>query len=138
MYGTRFETIETLRFPISTKASTATTSPFSRTISGFTSTETMSSRSMATRERPTIVEINWLLLTAGSPRKASRRPCILNESIMEAAPTSSTGAGRNATSAMTSAITPPIPSITVGPNWGSTSIPAMSSRVPLIIGATNK
>ena len=132
------ETNETFRMPISTKASTATTSPFSRTISGFTSTETMSSRSMATRDKPMITEINWSLFTADSPRKASRRPCIRKESIMVAAPTSSTGAGRNTTSAITSAITPPIPSITVGPNWGSTSIPAISSRVPLIMGATNR
>ena len=58
-------------------------------------------------------------------------------SIISWAVTASTGAGRNTTSATASARMPPTPSITVGPNWASRSTPAISSRLPRIIGATS-
>ena len=43
---------------------------------------------------------------------------------------SSSGAGRKTTSAIASARMPPTPSITVGPNCGSRTTPAISSRLP--------
>ena len=49
----------------------------------------------------------------------------------------SIGTGRNTTSATASARMPPTPSITVGPNCGSRTTPAISSRFPAIIGATS-
>ena len=51
-------------------------------------------------------------------------------------PTDRRGAGRNTTSAIASASTPPTPSITVGPNCSSRKTPAISSRLPPTIGAT--
>ena len=47
------------------------------------------------------------------------------------------GTSRNATSPSASASTPPMPSITHGPNCGSRTSPAISSRLPRTIGATS-
>ena len=47
------------------------------------------------------------------------------------------GRRRNATSPSASASTPPTPSITHGPNCGSRTRPAISSRFPRTIGATS-
>jgi hypothetical protein len=59
-------------------------------------------------------------------------------SIISPASTALTAApGRNTTSAMASARMPPTPSITLAPNCGSRTTPAMSSRLPDTIGATS-
>ena len=74
-----------------------------------------------------------------APRRGTRssRRWVASWSIISWAVTVSTGAGRNTTSATASARMPPTPSITVGPNCGSRSTPAISSRLPRIIGATS-
>ena len=58
-------------------------------------------------------------------------------SIIDIASLRLIGTGRNTTSATASANTPPTPSITFGPNCGSRTMPAISSRLPLTIGATS-
>ena len=74
--------------------------------------------------------------TAASPLNSPSRSLIVKLSICSSAVTTSTGAGRNATSAIASASTPPTPSMTIGPNCGSRIIPTMNSRAPETIGAT--
>ena len=73
------------------------------------------------------------------PRRGTRPSsfCVARSSIISAAVTASNGAGRNTTSATASARMPPTPSITVGPNWGSRTTPAINSRLPETIGATS-
>ncbi len=56
---------------------------------------------------------------------------------MSSASASLSGTSRSTTSATASARTPPTPSMTVGPNWGSSDRPAISSRVPDTMGATS-
>ena len=72
-------------------------------------------------------------------RRGTRRaaPAWRGRRSSRCAVTSSSGAGRKTTSATASARTPPTPSITVGPNWGSRSSPMINSRFPATIGATS-
>ena len=107
------------------------------TISGLTSTLTTSPRSAATRPRATSVAARASRSTACSPRNSPSRRWVASWSIISWAVTWSTGAGRNTTSATASARMPPTPSITVGPNCGSRTTPAISSRLPRTIGATS-
>ena len=121
----------------STKASTATGRPDRSIMSGLMSTLMTSGCSSASLPSPTRVSRSSCRSTAASPRNSPRRSLIVRLSICSCAVTSSTGAGRNATSAIASASTPPTPSITIGPNCGSRIIPTMNSRAPDTIGATS-
>ena len=121
----------------STRASTATGRPSAPMISGLTSTLATSSRSLITRPTATRAATSSSRLTAGSPRNGPSNTLMRSSSIILAAIAASTGAGRNTTSAIASASTPPMPSITVAPNCGSRTAPTISSRRPSIIGATS-
>ena len=121
--------------PSSTRPSTATSSPDGCTMRGLMSTLATSGRSSASRPRPTSSATSWPRSTACSPRNSPSSFCVERLSIISPAVTSSSGAGRNTTSAIASARIPPRPSMTVGPNCGSRTTPAMNSRLPAIIGA---
>ena len=123
--------------PSSTRASTATASPSWPTMSGLTSTLATSGRSTARRPSPTSRSTTRSRSTPASPRNGPRSFWVTRSSIISAAVGRSSGAGLNTTSATASARIPPTPSITVGPNWRSRSMPAISSRFPATIGATS-
>ncbi len=106
------------------------------TTSGLTSTATMSAFSTASRESASTTSATAPRSTGGSPRTGPSSGCAARSSSISSASTRSTGTRRNATSARASASTPPTPIITHGPNCGSRSTPAMSSRLPCTIGAT--
>ncbi len=121
----------------STNASTATGDPSAATISGLTSMLSTSSRSAINRPIPISVRARTSRSTASSPRNGPSSLAVTRSPIISAAVTSSSGAGRNTTSAIASARTPPTPSMTVGPNCGSRSAPTMNSRLPFTIPATS-
>ena len=122
---------------ISISASTATIEPFACTISGFTSTETI--RWSLIMQRPTAINAatSSSIDTALSPRKSFNNFCNRRLPTIDRASCSVIGNGLKTTSSITSAITPPTPSIKVAPNTGSRSAPIISSRLPDTIGATN-
>ena len=129
--------IDVSGWPISTSASTAIGIPSARTIKGFTSILAMSERSLANLPRPTNTSTNFSRLTAASPRNSPKSFCVAKSAIISWAVTRSSGAGRNTTSAIASAKIPPIPSMTLAPNCGSRTTPAINSRFPWTMGATN-
>ncbi len=106
-------------------------------MSGLMSTLRTSSRSLASCPRPISSSTSCSRLTAASPRNSPSSFCVASPSIMSSAVGSSSGAGRNTTSATASARMPPTPSITIAPNWASWTTPAISSRLPDTIGAIN-
>ncbi|CAB4871608.1 unannotated protein [freshwater metagenome] len=128
--------IEVSGSPISTRASTAIGIPSDRTIKGLTSILAMSERSLANLPRPTKTSTNFSRSTAASPRNSPRSFCVARSAIISCAVTRSSGAGRKTTSAIASAKIPPIPSMTLAPNCGSRTTPAINSRFPCTIGAT--
>ena len=122
----------------STSASTATGLP-STTISGLRSTErdvgSLLRRDATARAawRATRVAIDRGLAAERPEQRLGRE--VVEEVARRRA--RSSGTRRNATSPSASASTPPTPNITHGPNCGSRTSPAISSRVPRTIGATS-
>ena len=121
----------------STRASTATGFP-PRSSTGFTSTLATSARSAPKRPRPTNSSAMASRSPAGSPRKGSvtrwlarSRPTMARASAWES------GAAAKVTSFSASVRMPPRPSTTHGPNWGSRTSPAISSRRPATISPTS-
>ncbi len=98
---------------------------------------TMSGRAVINADNPSNTACSCPRSTASSPRNAPSSFCAANPSIISAASTALIGAGRNCTSAIASATMPPTPSITLAPNCGSRTTPAINSRLPEIIGAIN-
>ena len=123
--------------PSSTSASTATGAPLAATMSGLTSTLAMSGRAAASADNPSSTCASATASTAASPRNSPSSFWVLRPSIISLASMALSGTGRNTTSATASASTPPTPSMTLAPNCGSRTMPAMSSRLPLIMGATS-
>ena len=109
------------------------------TTSGLTSTETTpGSAAASARQRRA---------ARRAPRRGRRRvrrapapssAWLWSSSSMSSASAPESGTSRNATSPSASVSTPPIPTITHGPNCASVCTPAMSSRVPVIMGATRR
>ena len=99
------------------------------TTSGWASAQSDSARRTLTSSRRS---------TAASPRKAPSRALVRKSSIICSAALSVSGAGLKTTSFSASAMMPPTPSITVGPNCASTSMPTMNSRTPETISATSR
>ena len=109
-----------------------------RTTSGFTSTLRTSSRSSARRARPRRIRTRASTSSAGSPRNGSRkRRWVRSWAIMRRPSLVESGAVAKTTSPSPSARIPPSPSITHGPNAGSRTMPATSSRRPRTCSATS-
>ncbi len=98
----------------------------------------MSSRSVIRWPRATTADASASRSTADSPRNGPSKAAVRKSSIISIAVARLSGAGRNTTSCAASAKMPPTPSITVGPNCGSRTAPAISSRMPETIGATSR
>ncbi len=96
-----------------------------------------SARRSTTWLRPSNTAVRASRSTAASPRNGPISAWVRSEPIISAASAAVIGRGRNTTSAIASASTPPTPSITFRPNCGSSTTPAISSRVPRTIGATS-
>ena len=125
--------------PSSTSASTATGTPSWPTMSGLTSTLVTSGRSTASRPSPTSRSTRRVTSTPRL-RRGTRPSSFCVASVVDHLRGRRRG---RAAPAGTRRRRPPRrgsrrrPSITVGPNWRSRSMPAISSRLPATIGATS-